>query len=72
VQTGSGGNPASCPVGTGVFSPWVKCPKLEADDSLPVSAEVKHAESYISTPPYVLIAWVFVKQGIRVHGVLLS
>jgi hypothetical protein len=45
----------------GVLSLGVKRPGREADHSPPPSAEVKNACSYISIPPYVLMAWCLVK-----------
>jgi len=44
----------------GGFTPGVKRPKLEADHSIPSSAEIKNVWSNISTSP------------IRLHGVMLS
>jgi hypothetical protein len=42
--------------------PWgVKRPGREADHSLPSSAEIKNAWSYISTLPYIHMAWCLVK-----------
>jgi hypothetical protein len=43
------------------LSPGIKQPVREADYSPPYSAEVKNAWSYISTPPYVFMAWCLVK-----------
>jgi hypothetical protein len=43
------------------ISPGIKRPGREADHSPPSSAEVKNACSYTSTPPYVFMAWYFVK-----------
>jgi hypothetical protein len=51
VQTGSGAQPSSYPVGTICFTLGVKRPECEADHSPPSSAEVKNACSYTSTPP---------------------
>jgi hypothetical protein len=43
VQTGSGAHPASCPMGTSVFSPGVKAqPGRDADHPPPSSAEVEN------------------------------
>jgi hypothetical protein len=42
IQTGSGANLDSCPVGTRGSFPWVKQPEREADHSPPSSAEVKN------------------------------
>jgi len=41
---------------TGSISPGVKGPGREADHSPPSCAEVSNRRSYISTPPYVLMA----------------
>jgi hypothetical protein len=50
-------SPASYPMGTG----GVKQSGHKADHSLPSSAKVKNAWSYISTPPYVFTVWCLVK-----------
>jgi hypothetical protein len=42
VQTGSGAQPASYPMGNGDSFPGVKEPEREADHSSPSSAEVKN------------------------------
>jgi hypothetical protein len=43
VQTGSGAHPASCTMGTGGPSSWVKArPGRDADHSPPSSAEVEN------------------------------
>jgi len=47
---------------SGAVSSGVKGPGLEADHSLPSSADVKNSWSYTFTPPYVFIAWYLVKQ----------
>jgi len=60
VQTGSGAHPTSYPVATRGFSPGVKRPVRETDQSLPSGAEVKNAFSYISAP------------SIRLHDVVLN
>jgi hypothetical protein len=44
-----------------VLSQRIKWPGREADHSPPSSAEVNNAWSYISTPPYILMAWCFIK-----------
>jgi hypothetical protein len=44
----------------GAFSPLVKRPWREADESPPSSAEVKNAWGFNSTPPYVFMAWCLV------------
>jgi hypothetical protein len=61
VQTSSGAQPAFYLMGTERSFPSVKWPGQEADHSPPSSAKVKNAWSYTSTPPYVLMAWYFVK-----------
>jgi len=53
VQTGSGGNLASYPIGAGGSSPGVKRPEREADHSPPSISEV-NAWSHISTHGVVL------------------
>jgi hypothetical protein len=72
VQTGSGAHLASCPMVTGALSPEVKRPGREADHSLPFSAEVKNAWSYISTPPYVFTACSLAKYRGRFNDIVLS
>jgi hypothetical protein len=47
-------------MGTGGFSPEVKRPRREADNSPPASAEFKEIWLYISTPPILL------------HGIVLN
>jgi hypothetical protein len=42
VQTGSGADPASYPMGTGALSPGVRRPGREADHSSLSNAEVKN------------------------------
>jgi hypothetical protein len=59
VQTGSGANPASYPMGMGTFSPGVKRPGREANHSLPSSAEVKNGGAI---PP----------RPICLHGIMLN
>jgi hypothetical protein len=51
VQTGSGAQPASSLMGTGVSLPGGKAVRPEADHSLPPSVESKTAWSYTSTLP---------------------
>jgi hypothetical protein len=51
IGTGKRAHPASSPVGTGGCFP-----KVEADHSLPPSAEVKNMWIYTSTPPFVFMA----------------
>jgi hypothetical protein len=51
VQTGSGANPTSYPVGTGALSLRLKRPGREADHSPPYTAEVKECvELYLYSP----------------------
>jgi hypothetical protein len=52
VQTGSRAHPASYPICTGSLSPGLKRPGREADYSHPISAEVKKAWIYTSTPTH--------------------
>jgi hypothetical protein len=47
VQTSSGINPVSYPVGTGTLSPGVKLLGHKADHSLPSNAEVNNVELYL-------------------------
>jgi hypothetical protein len=54
------------------LSPGVKRPGREANHSPPSNGEVKNRWSYTSTPFYIFVAWVFIKQRIRLHGVMLS
>jgi hypothetical protein len=61
VQNGSESHPASYPTGTRALSLGVKRPVREADHSPPLSAEVKNAWIYTSTPQYVFMAWCLVK-----------
>jgi hypothetical protein len=52
VQTGSGANPASCTMGTGVLSPGGKVrPERDADHSPPPVPTSWMSRSYISSPP---------------------
>jgi hypothetical protein len=50
IQTGSGANTASYPVGIGALSPGVKRSGHEADNSPPSSAEVKNGGAIPSLP----------------------
>jgi hypothetical protein len=56
-------HPASCPRGTRDFYPGIKRPGRKADYSPPVSAEVKNAWSYTSTPQNVFTACCLVKHS---------
>jgi hypothetical protein len=60
-QTGSRVHVDSYAMGTGGLSPGVKRPGREAEHSPPSSPEVKNARNNTSTPPYVFIAWYFIK-----------
>jgi len=55
VQTGSGVHPASYLDGTGVISPGVKLPVLEADCPSSIF-EVKDGWCYTTAPPYAIMA----------------
>jgi len=57
VQTGSGANPTSFPLGTRLSFTGVKRPRRETDSSLPTSAEFKNTWSYTSAHPCVFMAW---------------
>jgi hypothetical protein len=61
VQTGSGSNPASHPVGTGDLSLRVKRLGREADHSPSFSAEVKIVWSCTTAPYYIFMAWCLAK-----------
>jgi hypothetical protein len=56
VQTDSGADPESSSVGTGVFSPVVKRPVGDVNQSYPSSAELKYDWSHTSSSPGVFIA----------------
>jgi hypothetical protein len=73
-QTGSGAHPTSCPRGPGHFSLSVKQPGREADHSSSSSScvKVKNVSTWTSTPPYVFIAWCFIKQQMHLYAVVLS
>jgi hypothetical protein len=58
VQDKSGAHPVSYPMGTSCSFIGVKWTGREA----PPTDEVKNAWSYISTPPYVFMAWYLVQQ----------
>jgi hypothetical protein len=62
IQTGSGADAASYPMGNGEFSPREKRPGRETGHSPPSSTEVKNAWPYTSTPQHILVAWFSVKQ----------
>jgi hypothetical protein len=50
-SAGSGFLPSPCTMGTGFFSPRVKCAGRDADHSPPTNAEVKTERGYTSFPP---------------------
>jgi hypothetical protein len=50
VQTGSGANPDSYPMGAGALSPGVKWPRREADHSPPTSAAVNNDGAMLPLP----------------------
>jgi len=56
----------------GAFTPRVKRPVCEADQSPAFSAKVKNAWRYTSIPQYVFIAWYLIKHEKRVHGLILN
>jgi hypothetical protein len=58
----------SYPRGTGVSYPGVKWPGHETDDWRPYSAQIKKARSR----PHVSMAWCLIKQGVLIHGMVLS
>jgi hypothetical protein len=59
IQTSSGANTGTYPLGTGGSFPGIKQPWHEADHSPPSNAKVKNVWRYTSTPP-------------RLHGMVLS
>jgi hypothetical protein len=61
VQTGSGANLASYPMGTRGSSLGVKRPRGEANHSSPCSAEVMNTWSCNSTLQYAFMAWCSLK-----------
>jgi hypothetical protein len=56
MQTGSGTHPASYKLGMTALSPGVKRPVREADQSPPISVEIKNTWIYTLTPPYIFMA----------------
>jgi hypothetical protein len=60
-QTDSEPYTASCPTGTGVFSPGENRSEREADHSPPSNTEGENAWSYTSTPPCVFMTWDLVE-----------
>jgi hypothetical protein len=85
IQTGSGANPASCPVGTGGSFPGGKArPRRDADHSPPSSAEVKYEyELYLLSrhaPPWPVVGQLYfyfllglgigLSQGLYLHRTL--
>jgi len=67
VQTRSGEHPTSCLVDGGVSCPGGVAIVCKADRSPTPSADVKSAWNYIPTPPYIFMAWCFVKYRIHLH-----
>jgi len=61
VQIGYGAHPASCRMGTGALSLWVKQPGCEVDGSPSSSFKGKNAWSYTSTAPHIFMASCLVK-----------
>jgi hypothetical protein len=64
VQTGSGVHPASCTMGTGVLSVWVKArPGRDADHSPPSSAEVENEKElhllFPQAPPWRVVRLLY-------------
>jgi hypothetical protein len=60
VHTFCGAHPASYPVVLGALFPELKRPGREADNSPPISVEVKSTWIYTPTPPYVFIAYCLI------------
>jgi len=56
----------------GALSWGIKWPGHVAENLSPSDAEVKNAWSYMSTPPYNFMTWWLIKQGIHLHGVVLT
>jgi hypothetical protein len=56
VQTGSGSNPTSYPVGIGASFHGEGQSDREADHSPPTRAEIKNKRIYTSTSPHVFVA----------------
>jgi hypothetical protein len=52
-------------MGTGSSFPGVKRPGRETDNSPQTRADAKNSWNYISTPPYVFMAWHLVKHVFR-------
>jgi hypothetical protein len=57
VQTGSGAHPASHPLGSTGFPPWVKRPRREGDQSTPSTTDVKNGRAI---PTYVFMTWCLI------------
>jgi hypothetical protein len=58
-------------MGIGGYYPRGKAVRSEVDNSSP-SGKVRIAWSYISTPPYVFMAWCLIKHRIHLHVVVVS
>jgi hypothetical protein len=56
IQISCGPRPTSCSVGTGAVYPEVKWLEHENIHSLSLGAEIKYAQSYTSTPPYIFMS----------------
>jgi len=63
IQTGSGADLATYPMGTGG-----EAAGREGDHSPPSSAEAKNAWSYTSTPQHVFMSLCLIKHWILVYG----
>jgi hypothetical protein len=61
IQTGSGGHPASCPMGTGDSFLGIKRPGREADHSLSLVPRLRMGRAIPPLPQYVFMAWFLVK-----------
>jgi hypothetical protein len=60
----SGAHSASYPLARGAFYAGVKRPRRGTDHSQPSSVEVKNAWNYISTPPYIFMAWCLINHDV--------
>jgi len=61
LQTSSVAQPATYPMGTGIFPPMIKLPEREDDHSPPSVVEVKNAWSSTSIPQYVFMVSCLIK-----------
>jgi hypothetical protein len=57
VSRSAWGPPSLLSYGYGAIAPGIKRPERKTDHSYPSSVEVQNTWSYVSTPPYVFIAW---------------